>query len=91
MGAISFPGDPAPSFTSEGLSDILPELTIQGEAYVGTFKWHSIKHKKAAADSKRGKIFTSLIKEITVAARIGGGDPRWEPTTQNRSLGGQGG
>ena len=40
----------------------------------GHSKWHSIKHKKAAADSKRGKIFTSLIKEITVAARIGGGD-----------------
>ncbi len=40
----------------------------------GHSKWSSIKHKKAAADAKRGKIFTKLIKEITVAARIGGGD-----------------
>lgn len=40
----------------------------------GHSKWHSIKHKKAAADAKRGKIFTRLIKEISVAARLGGGD-----------------
>jgi len=40
----------------------------------GHSKWHSIKHKKAAADSKRGRIFTRLIKELTVAARTGGGD-----------------
>lgn len=40
----------------------------------GHSKWHSIKHKKAATDAKRGKIFTKLIKEITVAAKIGGGD-----------------
>lgn len=40
----------------------------------GHSKWHSIKHKKAARDAKRGKLFTKLIKEITVAARIGGGD-----------------
>lgn len=40
----------------------------------GHSKWHSIKHKKAAADAKRGKVFTRLIKEISVAARIGGGD-----------------
>jgi YebC/PmpR family DNA-binding regulatory protein len=45
----------------------------------GHSKWHSIKHKKGAADAKRGKIFTSLIKEITVAARIGGGDPDGNP------------
>ena len=41
----------------------------------GHSKWASIKHKKAAADSKRGKIFTRLIREIAVAARMGGGDP----------------
>ena len=41
----------------------------------GHSKWHSIKHKKAAADAKRGKIFTRLIKEISMAARLGGGDP----------------
>ena len=41
----------------------------------GHSKWASIKHKKAATDSKRGKIFTRLIREISVAARAGGGDP----------------
>ncbi len=40
----------------------------------GHSKWHSIKHKKAARDARRGKLFTKLIKEITVAARMGGGD-----------------
>ncbi len=40
----------------------------------GHSKWASIKHKKGALDAKRGKIFTKLIKEITVAARLGGGD-----------------
>lgn len=40
----------------------------------GHSKWHSIKHKKGALDAKRGKLFTKLIKEITVAARSGGGD-----------------
>jgi YebC/PmpR family DNA-binding regulatory protein len=40
----------------------------------GHSKWHTIKHKKGALDAKRGKIFTKLIKEITVAARTGGGD-----------------
>ncbi len=45
----------------------------------GHSKWHSIKHKKGAADAKRGKIFTKLIKEITVAARLGGGDPDGNP------------
>ena len=41
----------------------------------GHSKWHTIKHKKGALDAKRGKLFTKLIKEITVAARTGGGDP----------------
>ncbi|PMY01864.1 YebC/PmpR family DNA-binding transcriptional regulator, partial [Pseudomonas sp. GW460-13] len=40
----------------------------------GHSKWANIKHKKAAADAKRGKIWTRLIKEITVAAKLGGGD-----------------
>ncbi|MFN2532855.1 MAG: YebC/PmpR family DNA-binding transcriptional regulator [Pyrinomonadaceae bacterium] len=40
----------------------------------GHSKWHSIKHKKGALDAKRGKLFTKFIKEITVAARSGGGD-----------------
>lgn len=41
----------------------------------GHSKWASVKHKKAAVDAKRGKIFTKVIKEIMVAARLGGGDP----------------
>ncbi|RKZ31379.1 YebC/PmpR family DNA-binding transcriptional regulator [bacterium] len=45
----------------------------------GHSKWASIKHKKAATDAKRGKIFTKIIKEITVAARTGGGDPDGNP------------
>jgi YebC/PmpR family DNA-binding regulatory protein len=45
----------------------------------GHSKWSSIKHKKAATDAKRGKIFTKLIKEITVAARLGGGDQEANP------------
>jgi len=45
----------------------------------GHSKWHSIKHKKGAADAKRGKAFTRIIKEMTVAARLGGGDPDANP------------
>jgi YebC/PmpR family DNA-binding regulatory protein len=45
----------------------------------GHSKWSTIKHKKGAADAKRGKVFTKLIKEITTAARIGGGDPGGNP------------
>ncbi len=45
----------------------------------GHSKWHSIKHKKAKIDAQRGRIFTKLIKEITVAARMGGGDPEANP------------
>ena len=45
----------------------------------GHSKWANIKHKKAATDAKRGKIFTRLIREITVAARLAGGDPSMNP------------
>ncbi|KAF0215833.1 MAG: hypothetical protein FD174_3974 [Geobacteraceae bacterium] len=45
----------------------------------GHNKWSTIKHKKGAADAKRGKIFTKLIKEMTVAAKLGGGDPEGNP------------
>ena len=45
----------------------------------GHSKWHTIKHKKGAADAKRGKIFTRIIKELSVAARGGGGDPGMNP------------
>lgn len=45
----------------------------------GHSKWANIKHRKGAQDAKRGKVFTKLIKEITVAARMGGGDPASNP------------
>lgn len=45
----------------------------------GHSKWSSIKHKKGAADAKRGRIFTKIIKEISIAARMGGGDPDGNP------------
>jgi len=45
----------------------------------GHSKWSTIKHKKGAADAKRGKLWTKLLKEITVAARLGGGDPDASP------------
>jgi transcriptional/translational regulatory protein YebC/TACO1 len=45
----------------------------------GHNKWSTIKHKKGAVDAKRGKIFTKLIKEISVAAKLGGGDPNGNP------------
>ena len=45
----------------------------------GHSKWSTIKHKKGAVDAKRGRLFTKLIKEITIAARLGGGDPDGNP------------
>ena len=45
----------------------------------GHSKWATIKHKKGALDAKRGKIFTRLIKEITMAAKSGGGDVEGNP------------
>jgi YebC/PmpR family DNA-binding regulatory protein len=45
----------------------------------GHSRWANIRHKKAAADAKKGKIFTRAIKEITVAAKLGGGDPNMNP------------
>jgi YebC/PmpR family DNA-binding regulatory protein len=45
----------------------------------GHSKWHSIKHKKGALDAKRGKLFTKLIREMTIAARLGGGDADSNP------------
>jgi YebC/PmpR family DNA-binding regulatory protein len=52
----------------------------------GHSKWATIKHKKGAADAKRGKIFTKLIKEISVAARISGGDPDSNPRLRTAIL-----
>jgi YebC/PmpR family DNA-binding regulatory protein len=45
----------------------------------GHSKWASIKHKKGALDAKRGKLFTKIIRELTIAARMGGGDPEMNP------------
>jgi YebC/PmpR family DNA-binding regulatory protein len=52
----------------------------------GHSKWHTIKHKKGAIDAKRGKIFTKIIKEITVAARMGGGDEESNPRLRTAIL-----
>ena len=46
----------------------------------GHSKWSSIKHKKGAADAKRGRVFTKLIREITVFAKNGGGNPDTNPS-----------
>jgi YebC/PmpR family DNA-binding regulatory protein len=59
---------------------MLYQLTDYKEGTMsGHSKWHSIKHKKASADAKRSSIFTKLIKEITIAARLGGGDADGNP------------
>jgi YebC/PmpR family DNA-binding regulatory protein len=52
----------------------------------GHSKWSTIKHKKAALDAKRGRVFTKIIKEMTVAARIGGGDPEANPRLRTAVL-----
>ena len=52
----------------------------------GHSKWATIKHKKGAADAKRGKVFTRLIKEITIAAKQGGGDPEGNPRLRTAIL-----
>jgi YebC/PmpR family DNA-binding regulatory protein len=52
----------------------------------GHSKWSTIKHKKAATDIRRGKLFSKLLKEITVAARMGGGDPRGNPRLRSAVL-----
>ena len=52
----------------------------------GHSKWASIKHKKGAADAKRGKVFTKIIKEITIAARLGGGEEEANPRLRTAVL-----
>lgn len=58
----------------------------KGETMSGHNKWASIKHKKSAADAKRGKIFTKIIREITVSAKEGGGDPDANPRLRTAIL-----
>jgi transcriptional/translational regulatory protein YebC/TACO1 len=55
----------------------------------GHSKWATIKHKKAATDARRGKIFTKLIREITIAARIGGSDAESNPRLRSAILAGK--
>lgn len=52
----------------------------------GHSKWANIKHRKGAADAKKGKIFSKIIKEVTVAARMGGGDPEGNPRLRSALL-----
>ena len=52
----------------------------------GHSKWATIKHKKAATDARRGKLFTKLLREITVSARLGGGDPKSNPRLRSAVL-----
>jgi YebC/PmpR family DNA-binding regulatory protein len=52
----------------------------------GHSKWATIKHKKAATDAKRGRVFTRIIREISIAARIGGGDPNSNPRLRTAIL-----
>src|SRR5665811_1221224 len=54
---------------------VSPRMAHRMAKMSGHSKWSSIKHKKGAADAKRGKLFTKLARAITVAARDGGGDP----------------
>lgn len=52
----------------------------------GHSKWATIKHRKAATDARRGKLFTKLLREITVSARMGGGDPKGNPRLRSAIL-----
>lgn len=52
----------------------------------GHSKWSTIKHKKAATDARRGKLFSRILREITVAARLGGGDPKGNPRLRTAIL-----
>jgi len=52
----------------------------------GHSKWSTIKHKKAATDARRGKLFNKLLREITVAARLGGGDVKSNPRLRTAVL-----
>jgi YebC/PmpR family DNA-binding regulatory protein len=61
-------------------------LSYQGVIMSGHSKWATIKHAKGAADAKRGQIFTKLIKEISIAARMGGGNPEGNPRLRTAVL-----
>jgi YebC/PmpR family DNA-binding regulatory protein len=65
------------------------EKSKRGIVMSGHSKWATIKHKKAATDAKRGRVFTRVIREITIAARIGGGDPNSNPRLRTAILAGK--
>jgi len=69
----------SPKKQVSGRRDGVAESIGRDRGMSGHNKWSTIKHKKGAADAKRGKIFSKLIKEITIAARVGGGDPDGNP------------
>src|SRR5437879_12063266 len=58
----------------------------KGSVMSGHSKWATIKHKKAATDAKRGRVFTRIIREISIAARIGGGDANSNPRLRTAIL-----
>ena len=65
----------------------VPQIVSYEAIYMsGHSKWATIKHKKAATDAKRGRIFTKVIREITIAARVGGGDPDSNPRLRTAIL-----
>jgi YebC/PmpR family DNA-binding regulatory protein len=68
-----------PGATAARPADALLQKSRAEVAMAGHSKWANIQHRKGKQDAKRGKIFTRLIKEITVAARMGGGDPNGNP------------
>jgi YebC/PmpR family DNA-binding regulatory protein len=65
-------------------------LPVKGLFMSGHSKWATIKHKKAATDAKRGKIFTKIIRELTIAARVGGADPNTNPRLRTAILAAKG-
>ena len=65
------------------------EKSKRGSVMSGHSKWATIKHKKAATDAKRGRVFTRVIREIAIAARIGGGDPNSNPRLRAAILAGK--
>src|SRR6202453_3439344 len=61
-------------------------LPVKGLSMSGHSKWATIKHKKAATDARRGKVFTKIIRELTIAARTGGADPDTNPRLRTAIL-----
>jgi YebC/PmpR family DNA-binding regulatory protein len=73
-------------YTRKGGREQTPDFNTPEVPMSGHSKWATIKHKKGALDAKRGKIFTRLIKEITIAAKGGGGDPDGNPRLRTAVL-----